>query len=78
MNASTGPTVVVRKGGFLSALAINSFFKFSQRLRRYIQAIHVGGGLLLIIVGVLLITDYMTMLNAYALRFTPQWLLERL
>jgi cytochrome c-type biogenesis protein len=63
---------------FLSALAINSFFQFSQRLRRYIQAIHVGGGLLLIIVGVLLITDYMTMLNAYALRFTPQWLLERL
>ena len=39
----------------------------------------VGAGLLLlIIVGVLLITDYMTMLNAYALRFTPQWLLERL
>jgi len=36
------------------------------------------GGVLLIIVGFLLITDYMTMLNAYALRFTPQWLLERL
>jgi cytochrome c-type biogenesis protein len=63
---------------FLSALAINSFFQFSQRLRRYIPAIHVAGGLLLIIAGMLLITDYMTMLNAYVLRFTPQWLLERL
>ncbi|MGH7798498.1 MAG: cytochrome c biogenesis CcdA family protein [Candidatus Binatia bacterium] len=63
---------------FLSALAINSFFQFSQQLRRYLQTIHVVGGLLLIIVGILLITDYMTMLNAYALRFTPQWLLERL
>ena len=63
---------------FLSALAINSFFQFSRRLRRYIQTIHAVGGLLLIIVGLLLITDYMTMLNAYALRFTPQWLLERL
>jgi cytochrome c-type biogenesis protein len=56
---------------FLSALAIDSFFQFSQRLRRYVQAIHAGGGILLII-------DYMTLLNAYVLRFTPQWLLRRL
>lgn len=63
---------------FLSALAINSFFQFSQRLRAYVQAIHVAGGVLLILVGILLITDYMTVLNAYALRFTPSWLLERL
>jgi len=63
---------------FLSALAVNSFFQFSQRLRRYIQAIHVMGGILLIIVGILLLTDYMTFLNAYVLRFTPDWLLKRL
>jgi cytochrome c-type biogenesis protein len=63
---------------FVSALAINSFLRFSQQLGPYIQAIHIGGGLLLIIVGILLITDYMTLLNAYALRFTPQWLLQRL
>lgn len=63
---------------FLSALAVNSFLRFSQQLRPYIQLIHVVGGVLLIAVGILLITDYMTMLNAYALRFTPHWLLERL
>ena len=63
---------------FLSALAINSFLQFSQRMRRHIKAIHVAGGILLIIAGILLITDYMTLLNAYALRFTPQWLLQRL
>ena len=63
---------------FLSALAINSFLQFSQRMRRYIKAIHVAGGILLIIAGILLITDYMTLLNAYALRFTPHWLLQRL
>jgi len=63
---------------FLSALAINSFFQFSQQLRRYMHIVHILGGVLLIIVGFLLITDYMTMLNAYALRFTPHWLLERL
>jgi cytochrome c-type biogenesis protein len=63
---------------FLSALAINSFLQLFQQLRRYIQIIHVAGGLLLISVGILLITDYMTLLNAYVLRFTPQWLLQRL
>lgn len=63
---------------FLSALAINSFFQFSQKIRTYVQAIHALGGVLLIIVGILLIGDYMTVLNGYALRFTPKWLLERL
>ncbi|MBM2805087.1 MAG: ccdA [Deltaproteobacteria bacterium] len=63
---------------FLSALAMNSFFQFSQNLRRYLQAIHIIGGVLLIIVGILLITDYMTFLNIYALRFTPNWLLQKL
>ena len=63
---------------FLSAVAINSFFQFSQSFRRYIQAVHVTGGVLLIVVAVLLLTDYMTFLNAYVLRFTPEWLLRRL
>jgi cytochrome c-type biogenesis protein len=63
---------------FLSALAINLFLQFAQKLRRYIQTIHVIGGVLLIAVGLLLITDYMTLLNIYVLRFTPDWLLKRL
>jgi cytochrome c-type biogenesis protein len=63
---------------FLSALAINSFLQFSQQIRRHISVIHVAGGVLLIIAGLLLITDYMTLLNAYVLRFTPHWLLQRL
>ena len=63
---------------FLSALALNSFLKFSQRFRRYIHAVHVTAGVLLVIVGILLITDYMTVLNIYAIRFTPEWLIKRL
>jgi cytochrome c-type biogenesis protein len=63
---------------FLSAVAINSFMRFSQSFRRYIGAFHIAGGILLVIVGLLLITDYMTMLNIYALRFTPEWLLKKL
>jgi cytochrome c-type biogenesis protein len=63
---------------FLSAVAVNSFLQFSQRFRRYIHVAHMVGGILLIVVGILLITDYMTFLNAYVLRFTPDWLLRRL
>lgn len=63
---------------FLSAVAVNSFLEFSQKFRRYVQAVHVTAGILLIIVGLLLITDYMIVLNIYALRFTPEWLIKRL
>ena len=63
---------------FLSALAINSFLQLSRQMRGYIQIIHIAGGMLLILVGLLLMTDYMTLLNAYVLRLTPQWLLQRL
>jgi cytochrome c-type biogenesis protein len=63
---------------FFSALAVNSFFQFSQAFRRYIQAFHVASGVLLVLAGILLMTDYMTSLNTYVLRFTPAWLIKRL
>ncbi len=62
----------------LSALAMNQFFKVSRALGSWLPAIHVAAGLLLVAVGILLLTDTMTALNAYALRFTPVWLVERL
>ncbi len=63
---------------FLRALAVHSFFTFSRTFRRYIQVVHVAGGVILIAVGLLLITNYCTVLNAYALRFTPKWLIQYL
>ncbi len=63
---------------FLSALAMNSFFQFSQGFRRYLRVVHVTAGVLLLIVGVLILTDYLTILNAYAISLTPEWLFNRL
>lgn len=63
---------------FLSAVALNSFFQFFTVFRRHVHAVHTGAGVLLIVVGILLITDYMTLLNIYAIRFTPAWLIKRL
>ncbi|HXG50370.1 MAG TPA: cytochrome c biogenesis protein CcdA [candidate division Zixibacteria bacterium] len=63
---------------FLSAVAVNSFFQFSRSIRRHLEVIHRAGGALLLLVGLLLLTDMMTWLNTYALRLTPEWLLKRL
>ncbi|RMF87426.1 MAG: cytochrome c biogenesis protein CcdA [Nitrospinota bacterium] len=63
---------------FLSALAFNRFLRFFQQFRRYIQVVHVAGGVVLIVAGILLYTGYMTILNTYALQLTPEWLWKRL
>ena len=62
----------------LSAVAINSFFHFFSKFKQYIELVHVGGGLLLILVGILIFTGYLTVLNTFAIQFTPAWLWERL
>ncbi len=62
----------------LSAMAVDSFFQFSQVFRRYIKAVHVVAGVLLVIVGTILLTDYMTTLNTYFINLTPDWLFQRL
>ncbi len=63
---------------FLSAIALNSFFQFFAAFRRHVHLVHRVAGILLVIVGILLITDYMTLLNIYVIRLTPQWLIKRL
>ncbi|MGH7410284.1 MAG: cytochrome c biogenesis CcdA family protein [Candidatus Methylomirabilis sp.] len=62
----------------LSALALNAFNKFFQRFRPYMRIMEVGAGLLLVLVGVLLFTGYLTLLNSYLIGLTPAWLWERL
>ena len=63
---------------FMSAVAVNSFFQFSQIFRRYIKAVHIAAGVLLFAVGILLLTDYITILNTYAVSLTPEWLFKKL
>ncbi len=63
---------------FLSAFAVDSFFLFSRGFRRYVHYVHLVAGVMLIVIGALLVSDYFSLLNIYAIRFTPRWLLERL
>lgn len=63
---------------FLSALALNRFLDYFDRFKRLIPVVSTVGGIFLIFVGGLLLTNYFTLLSTYALRLTPQWLWQRL
>jgi cytochrome c-type biogenesis protein len=58
----------------LTALALDRFLVWFQRFRRYIVWVERGAGVLLIVLGILLITDRFTLLAGYLQRLTPEFL----
>lgn len=62
----------------LSAVALGSFLKFFRRYRPFIPAMERAAGVLLVVVGVLVFTNYYVVLNSWAISLTPEWLLRRL
>lgn len=63
---------------FLSSLALGGFLRFFKRYRPFIGVVERVAGILLVIVGLLVLTNYFVVLNSYAISLTPQWLLKRL
>jgi cytochrome c-type biogenesis protein len=63
---------------FVSAIALGAFLKFFKRYRPFIPIVERAAGVLLIVVGVLVFTNYYLLLNAWAISLTPEWLLRRL
>jgi len=62
----------------LASLALGAFLAGVRRFRPWIPVVERTAGILLVVVGVLVLTDSMAILNAYTVRITPTWLLERL
>jgi cytochrome c-type biogenesis protein len=62
----------------LSAVAIERFLAVFQRLRRRMVWVTRAAGVLLIAVGILLLTDYFTILASYLQGLTPEFLRSRL
>ncbi|MEX2146232.1 MAG: cytochrome c biogenesis protein CcdA [Candidatus Rokuibacteriota bacterium] len=62
----------------LSALALGPFLRLFKRYRRFIPIVERAAGVLLVIVGVLVYTNYYVILNSWAISLTPEWLLRRL
>ncbi len=61
---------------FVSSLAIHRFVSFFDRFKRFIPIVTRGSGLILVALGVLLVTDYFTVLSRLAFSLTPEWLFE--
>src|SRR6266851_5192035 len=54
------------------------FLRFFKRYRPVINVVERAAGVLLVVVGVLVATNYYIVLNSWAVSFTPAWLLKRL
>jgi cytochrome c-type biogenesis protein len=63
---------------FLSSLALGAFLVAFRRFRPWIPVVERAAGVLLIVVGLLVMTNYFIVLNSYAISLTPDWLLRRL
>ncbi len=61
---------------FISALAINRFLGFFDRFKHLLPWVTRVSGILLIMLGLLLVTDYFTVLSQLAFSLTPDWLFQ--
>ena len=61
---------------FVSSLAIHRFVPFFDRFKRFFPVVTRGSGLILVVLGVLLVTDYFTVLSRLAFSLTPEWLFD--
>ena len=51
-----------------------AFLTFFGRFNSFMPTLQKLGGMVLVAMGVLLFTGYLTVLNAYAMALTPEWL----
>lgn len=63
---------------FLSSLALGGFLRVFKQYRPFIGVVERAAGILLVVVGLLVLTNYFVVLNSFAISLTPQWLLKRL
>jgi cytochrome c-type biogenesis protein len=62
----------------LAAVAIPQFFSFFQRIRTHLLLLSRVAGVLLVIVGILMVTDYFTVIASRLQAFTPDFIRDRI
>ncbi len=62
----------------LAALAMERFLNAFSRFRRFLPAVQIAAGAILVLLGILLVTGSFVVLAAWLNRFTPEFLLDRL
>ena len=55
----------------VTSLSLNAFLGFFKRFSRYIRWVEVSGGVLLILVGILIMTNNLTVLSGYFAKWFP-------
>jgi cytochrome c-type biogenesis protein len=60
------------------SLGLGVFLRFFKRYRPFIPVVERAAGVLLVVVGVLVATNYYILLNSWTVSLTPEWLLRRL
>ncbi|MCL4510711.1 MAG: cytochrome c biogenesis protein CcdA [Bacteroidetes bacterium] len=55
----------------ITSLSINAFLAFFKKFSRYIRWVEIGGGVLLILVGFLIMTNNLTVLSSYFAKWFP-------
>jgi len=60
----------------LSSLAIQRFVVFFDRFKRFLPVVTRVSGIILIALGLLLVSDYFTVLSRLAFSLTPEWLFQ--
>ncbi len=62
----------------VAALAVERFMAFFQRVKRHMMVVSRVAGVLMVGIGMLMVTNYFTILASYLQRMTPESLLNRL
>jgi cytochrome c-type biogenesis protein len=62
----------------VSALALDFFLGAFSKFRRFLPIVEKASGVMLIILGLLLAMGSFTILSTYLVRFTPEWVLQRI
>ena len=56
---------------FLTALSLSAFFNVFNKFKRHLHKVEIVGGILLIVIGVLIMTNYLTILSGYFAKWFP-------
>ncbi len=56
---------------FLTAISINKFFTLFNRIKKHFHTIEVVGGVMLVAVGILMMTNYLTIIASYLSKWFP-------
>ena len=56
---------------FLTGLSITAFYKVFNKFKRHLHKVEVTGGIMLMVIGVLIFTNYLTIISSYLSKWFP-------